>query len=98
MLSITYPWIFLLLPLPLLILYLAPAYREPRLAVRVPFMDRLYRVTGRAGGTGGALVRRTRMQKAQIAFACSRCSALGSRIGSVTSSGESSSTAATSDW
>ena len=69
MLTISSPWVFLLLPLPLLILYLAPAYREPRLAVRVPFMDRLYVVTGRTGGTGGALVRRTRMQKAQIAFA-----------------------------
>ena len=69
MLTISYPWVFLLLPLPLLILYLAPAYREPRLAVRVPFMDRLYVVTGRTGATGGALVRRTRMQKAQIAFA-----------------------------
>ena len=69
MLTISYPWVFLLLPLPLLILYLAPAYREPRLAVRVPFMDRLYVVIGRTGATGGALVRRTRMQKAQIAFA-----------------------------
>jgi Ca-activated chloride channel family protein len=69
MLYVAYPWVFLLLPLPLLILYLAPAYREPRLAVRVPFMDRLLRVTGQAVGPGGALVRRTRMQKVQVAFA-----------------------------
>ena len=69
MLSFSYPWVLVFLPLPLLIHYLAPAYREPRLAVRVPFMYRLYRVTGRSAAQGGALVRRTRMQKAQVVFA-----------------------------
>jgi len=66
MLSFTYPWLFLLLPLPLLIHYLAPAYREPRTAVRVPFMDLLYRLTGNQAGQGAAMVRRSRMQKAQL--------------------------------
>ena len=66
MLHFTYPWLFLLLPLPLLVYYLVPAYREPRVAVRVPFMDVLYRLTGRQGGEGTALVRRTRLQKIQL--------------------------------
>lgn len=60
------PWMFLLLPVPLLIYYLAPAYREPRLAVRVPFMDLLYQLTGRGGREKAALSRRTAMQLAQV--------------------------------
>lgn len=66
MLHFTYPWLFLLLPLPLLIYFLAPSYREPRPAVRVPFMSRLYRLTGQDAARRAAIVRRTRMQKFQL--------------------------------
>jgi Ca-activated chloride channel family protein len=66
MLSFSYPWMFLLLPLPLLIYYLAPAYREPRPAVRVPFMGLLYRLTGSQAADGAALVRRSTLQKIQL--------------------------------
>jgi len=66
MFTISYPWVFLLLPLPLLIYYLAPAYREPRLAVRVPFMGLLYRLTGQQSGDGTAVARRSQLQKAQL--------------------------------
>ena len=52
MLQFVYPWVITLLPLPLLIRWLTPAYREPRLAVRVPFMDRLRRATGRENAIG----------------------------------------------
>ena len=69
MFTISYPWAFLLLPLPLLIYYLAPAYAEPRLAVRVPFMGLLSRLSGREAGAGMAIVRRTRLQKAQLIIA-----------------------------
>ena len=51
MLQLSYPWMLLLLPLPLLIRYLAPAYREPRPAVRVPFMNVLRRLTGSRPGS-----------------------------------------------
>lgn len=63
MLQFSYPWVFALLLLPLVIRFLVPAYREPRLAVRVPFMDLLYRLTGQDSGQTSALARRTRMQK-----------------------------------
>jgi len=69
MFTISYPWAFLLLPLPLLVYYLAPAYSEPRLAVRVPFMELLSRLSGRTAGEGSAIVSRTRLQKAQLIIA-----------------------------
>ena len=69
MLEFSYPWMFLLLPLPVLIYYLAPAYREPRLAVRVPFMELLHRLSGRQAGAGAAIVSRTKLQKVQLALA-----------------------------
>ncbi|MBT8049096.1 MAG: VWA domain-containing protein [Xanthomonadales bacterium] len=66
MLQLTYPWLLLLLPLPLLIYLLAPAYSEPRLAVRVPFMGLLLRLTGQQAGSEAASIRRTPLQKAQL--------------------------------
>ena len=66
MLNFSYPWVFLLLPLPLLIRYLAPAYHEPRFAVRVPFMELLFNLSGRQAGENAALVSRTLLQKVQL--------------------------------
>lgn len=66
MLTFSYPWMFLLLPLPLLIRYLAPPYREPRMAVRVPFMDLLYRISGRQTGDRAAITSRLRVQWIQV--------------------------------
>ena len=66
MLQFSYPWVFLLLPLPLLFYFFAPTYREPRMAVRVPFMDLLFRLTGRHSDDGAALTRRTPLQKFQL--------------------------------
>jgi Ca-activated chloride channel family protein len=66
MLQFTYPWLFLLLPLPLLVRRLVPAYSEPRLAVRVPFMDKLHRLTGNRDSEGPPLIRRTRIQWVQL--------------------------------
>jgi Ca-activated chloride channel family protein len=69
MLQFLFPWMFLLLPLPLLVRYLAPAYREPRTAVRVPFLELLSRLTGQQQSHDAALVRRTWLQKAQVVLA-----------------------------
>lgn len=66
MISFSYPWMFLILPLPLLVYWLAPAYHEPRLAVRVPFMNLLSRLSGRQAGTGAAITRRQGLQKLQL--------------------------------
>jgi Mg-chelatase subunit ChlD len=46
MMSFAYPWVFLTLVLPFAVAFLAPPKREIRLAVRVPFMERLRLATG----------------------------------------------------
>jgi Ca-activated chloride channel family protein len=66
MISFSYPWLFVLLPVPLLIYWLAPVYHEPRPAVRVPFLALLSRLSGRQAGTVAAITRRPGMQKVQF--------------------------------
>jgi Ca-activated chloride channel family protein len=66
MLHFAYPWMFLLLPLPLLVHWLAPAHHEPRLAVYVPFMNVLARVAGGVSAEGTVITRRRRLQFIQI--------------------------------
>jgi Ca-activated chloride channel family protein len=66
MLQFAYPWLFLLLPLPLLMHWLAPPHHEPRLAVYVPFMRILARVAGGTSAAGTVIPRRRRMQLAQV--------------------------------
>jgi Ca-activated chloride channel homolog len=39
--ALDHPWALALLPLPLLARWLLPAYREPRMALRMPFLERL---------------------------------------------------------
>lgn len=56
MITLAYPWLLLLLPLPLLVLYFWPAHREPRSALQVPFLRRLVRITGREAGEGAAVL------------------------------------------
>src|SRR5262245_24231552 len=57
MLSFAYPWLLALLPVPLLVWWLVPAHREPTAGLRVPFLDRLARLTGLTP-TAGAIVPR----------------------------------------
>jgi len=61
--------VFLLLPLPLVIHWLAPPHREPRLAVYVPFMHVLVRVAGGASEVGTVITKRRRLQFVQIILA-----------------------------
>jgi len=62
MFTLEYPWAYVLLPLPLLLRYLLPAYRESRSAVRVPFLGVLTRLTGQTPSSGSAVLRRTKLQ------------------------------------
>jgi Ca-activated chloride channel family protein len=62
MLQFATPWLILLLPLPWLARRLLPGYREPRPAVRVPFMERLQRITGQAGAGSAPTISRLRLQ------------------------------------
>lgn len=66
MLNFAYPWLFLLLPLPLLASRVLPAYREPRHPVRVPFLELLSRLAGEEASSAGAIYRRIPQQKVMI--------------------------------
>jgi hypothetical protein len=55
-------WIFLLLPLPLMIWWRLPPYREMRPAIRIPFFRRLAQATGQQPDSGAVVRRRTIIQ------------------------------------
>ncbi len=57
------PWLFLLLPLPLLVYYFAPAYQESQDSIRVPFFQRLVTLTGEKPQKGAVVMRRVLFQK-----------------------------------
>ncbi|MEA3278775.1 MAG: VWA domain-containing protein [Pseudomonadota bacterium] len=59
MLNLAYPWMLVLLPLPLLVALFLPPYRQSRPAAQVPFLPLLTRLTGRQPESGAAVARRS---------------------------------------
>lgn len=57
-----WPWAFALLPLPLLVWWLLPPYRERQASVHVPFFARLAEATGQTPQQGAVVLRRRRLQ------------------------------------
>jgi Ca-activated chloride channel family protein len=53
-----FPWMFALLPLPLLVWWLVPAYRTTAMAVRVPFFHEMAQAAGEKPAPGGVRLRR----------------------------------------
>ncbi len=62
MLAFEYPWAFAILPLPLLLRWWLPPWREPSTAVRVPFFERSAQVAGQAPQPGAVERRPGRLQ------------------------------------
>ncbi len=62
MYRLEYPWLLLLLPLPLLIWWLLPPYRETSASIRLPFFDKVAAAAGITPTTGAVIARRTRLQ------------------------------------
>ena len=60
------PWMFLALPLPLLVNWLVPAYRESQDSIRVPFFQRLVALTGQTPQKGAVILQRVLFQKIWI--------------------------------
>jgi Ca-activated chloride channel family protein len=56
MLSFALPYLFLLLPLPLLVRKIAPAYATPQEGLRVPFFQTLVQLTGQTPSTGAIML------------------------------------------
>ena len=69
MIEFAHPELFLLLPLPLLIIYFAPAYKERKASVKVPYFARLVDVTGEKPQSGAVLLTRNNLQRIFVAFA-----------------------------
>ncbi|MDJ0787594.1 MAG: VWA domain-containing protein [Myxococcota bacterium] len=63
MLALDWPLAFVLLPLPLLVLWLVPEYRDESEAVRAPFFRRLVELTGRLPSEGAVVIRKRNWQK-----------------------------------
>jgi Mg-chelatase subunit ChlD len=64
MLTLAYPWLLVLLGLPLLLHRLLPAYRQSRVGLVVPFLGRLANLTGQQPAPGAAVVRPSLVQQA----------------------------------
>lgn len=62
MLTFAYPWLLLCLPLPLIVRWVVPPFREMRPAVRIPFFRRLAKAAGGEPDAGAVVRRRTVVQ------------------------------------
>ena len=62
MLEFAWPWMFLLLPLPVLAWWWLPPYRARQASVQVPFFDRLAAATGQVPQRGAVVLRRRTVQ------------------------------------
>ncbi len=62
MFTFAHPWLFLLLALPLAVKFWLPAHREVRSAVRVPFLNRLSKITGQQTSEGSTVTQKTKIQ------------------------------------
>ncbi|MDL2402680.1 vWA domain-containing protein [Rhizobium mayense] len=56
------PWLLLLLPVPLLVRWLLPAYRQTSASVRLPFFEQVAEAAGVRPTEGSVVARRTRPQ------------------------------------
>ncbi|MCP4072075.1 MAG: VWA domain-containing protein [Hyphomicrobiales bacterium] len=68
MLQFELPWAFALLPLPLLVIWMAPEFRDRGEALRVPFFSRLVDISGLHPRSGAVVLRKNRWQRVNIVF------------------------------
>ncbi|MDN3273590.1 VWA domain-containing protein [Frankia sp. RB7] len=62
MLEFAWPWMFLLLPLPILVWWWLPPYRARQASVQVPFFERLAAATGQTPQRGAVVLERRALQ------------------------------------
>ena len=62
MIEFVYPWCFALLPLPLLVRWFAPAYKEKKHSVQVPYFQRLVNASGEVPQSGAVILNRKVIQ------------------------------------
>ena len=69
MLSFAAPFAFVIMPLPLLVWYFAPPYRETAQALRVPFFQSIAAAAGQTPSSGSLVRKRGRAQMT-VAILC----------------------------
>jgi Ca-activated chloride channel homolog len=62
MFEFAWPWVFVILPLPILVWWLLPPYRARQASVQVPFFERLAAATGQTPQQGAVVLRRRAFQ------------------------------------
>lgn len=62
MYTLSYPWLLLLLPLPLLLRKVLPPYQESRQAIRIPFFNRIGELYGETPGKGAVTAEPGKLQ------------------------------------
>jgi len=68
MIEFVYPWAFVLILLPVLVVLFSPAYKERKSSIKVPYFARLVDVTGEKPQSGAVLLNRNNLQRLLIAF------------------------------
>lgn len=68
MIEFVYPWAFVLLILPVFVVLFAPAYKERKSSIKVPYFARLVDVTGEKPQSGAVLLNRNNIQRLIVAF------------------------------
>ncbi|HYP86077.1 VWA domain-containing protein [Variovorax sp.] len=73
MYQLEYPWLLALLPLPLLVWWLMPAYREESASIRLPFFGEVARAAGLKPAAGAVVPRSNWLQKIVAPLAWALC-------------------------
>ncbi|WP_375778739.1 VWA domain-containing protein [Bradyrhizobium sp. ma5] len=68
MFELAWPWMLVILPLPILAWWLLPPYRARQASVMVPFFDRLAAATGQTPQRGAVVLQRRRIQMVTAAL------------------------------
>jgi len=68
MIEFVYPWAFFLILLPVFVVLFAPAYKERKASIKVPYFARLVDVTGEKPQSGAVLLNRNNLQRLLIGF------------------------------
>ncbi|PKG81673.1 aerotolerance regulator BatA [Colwellia sp. 75C3] len=68
MIEFVYPWAFVLLVVPVFVTLFAPAYKERKSSIKVPYFARLVDVTGEKPQSGAVLLNRNNIQRLIVAF------------------------------
>jgi len=69
MIEFSYPWLFVLLALPLFVYWFMPVYKEKKASIQVPYFSRMVDVTGEAPQSGAVVISRHNFQRLLVAFA-----------------------------